>query len=70
MPRGKPGESQRRRPHESHLEDRHDVAYALSGSSDKNKVKTSSKNGWCIVVVTIGDGSYSSELLLTLPRSG
>ncbi|HEY3441297.1 MAG TPA: hypothetical protein VGK29_11115 [Paludibaculum sp.] len=49
-------------------EDRKDVAYVLSGAG-KGQVKTTLRDGWCIIVVSTGDGSFSQELMLALPRT-
>lgn len=50
-------------------EDRQDVAYTLSGGSGKNQIKATMRDGWCIIVVTTADGTYTSELLVTVPRT-
>ena len=49
-------------------EDRKDVGYALSGTA-KGQVKATLHEGWCMIVVSTGDGLFSQELLLTLPRT-
>lgn len=49
-------------------EERNDVGYALSGAA-KGHVKATLRDGWCIITVTSPDGSYSYDLMLTLPRN-
>ena len=50
-------------------EERQDVGYALTGGAGQGQVKATLRDGWCIIVVSAGDGSYSSELMVTLPRT-
>lgn len=50
-------------------EARPDVGYALSGGAAAGQVKATVSDGWCIIVVSAGDGFASSELLVTLPRT-
>ncbi len=50
-------------------DDRQDVGYSFSGGAGKSKLKATLRDGWCIIVASVGDGYSSSELEITIPRT-